>query len=133
MKNIGEYETTLLTPEKKVVMSRQAEEKMDRESEFMIVNKTILFYLKENSNYKLYAGANWCEKTVGEGEMVMVAPDIYFRHIRTNIKYNSVWACITGIDGWSKKERELWETLCFRIDNLPNIEKIIHDLMWHYV
>ena len=133
MKNIGEYETTLLTPEKKVVMSRQAEEKMDRESEFMIVNKTILFYLNENNNYKLYAGAKWCEKTVGEGEMVMVAPDIYFRHIRTNIKYNSVWACITGIDGWNKEERGLWETLCMRIDNLSNIEKIIHDLMWHGV
>ena len=133
MKNIGEYVSTLLMPEKKVPISREAEEKADREAEYMIKRKTTLLYLKEYGGCKIYADIRWCEKTDGDGEMVLVAPDIYFYHVRTNVKYNSVWSCITGIDGWDIKEREMWETLCMRIDNLVNLEKILREEMRHGV
>ena len=123
MKNIGLSVSTILTPEKKIPISREAEEKADREAEFMIVKHQIIFHLKENRDCKIYAAEEWCENS--NEEVVMVAPDIYFYHIRTNEKYKSPWACIAGIVGWDDELRGMWETLCMGIENLINLEKII--------
>ena len=82
----------------------------------------MVFYLRENPNYQVYAVGVWYENTTGE---VIGDVDTYFLHILTNQRCESVRDCF---DGWSEpneKSAEQWETLCERIEHLGGIEEYI--------
>ena len=120
MKNIGEAVSIVRHLERP---SREIEEKAEAEAEYEIHRKMTMFFLEEDPSIKIYSHIEWCKNL--KDEIVLIAPDISFQHVRTNIPYRNVLACILGCTGWDDEKRGKWETLCLRIDNLVNIQEII--------
>jgi len=115
MKNIGASVSAVLTHEKK--------EKVEEEEYHQMENEMI-FFLSEAPEYQISAVAEWGENARGD---VVVGADTYFRHILTGQRCESAWGCLVG---WSEPDEhatEKWETLCRRIEDLPNLEEIICD------
>ena len=122
MKNIEAGVSTVLTQEKKSVAA-VAEEEIEEEDCHLMRNEMV-FYLKEAPEYRISAVAEWAENS--QGDILTAEPDIYFLHVLTGARCESVWSCLTG---WSEpgEGQEKWDTLCERIDEFENIEQTICD------
>ena len=119
MKNIGASVGAVPTLEKKEAKAGKIEEE-----EYHQMENEMIFFLDEAPEYQISAVAEWCENA--QGSVVMEA-DTYFLHIRTGRRCESAWGCLVG---WSEPDEyatEKWETLCRRIEDLPNLEEIICD------
>ena len=119
MKNIKAGVGAVPTQEKK-----QAEVKEGKEKEYTWKFNETLFYLQENPDCYLVAGGEWHGTKTGE---VVGSVDIYFRHILTSKRCESVWDCFSEWSEQDKNSAEKWETLCRRIEDLPSIEAFICD------
>ena len=118
MKNIGASVSAVLTAEKK-----EAEEAEVEEEEYHPMRNEMIFCLDEAPEYQISAVAEWAENSRGD---IMGEPDIYFLHVMTGQRCESVWSCLTG---WSEpgEGQEKWETLCQRIEELDGIDEFICD------
>ena len=95
MKNIGEAVSIVRHLERP---PREVEEKAEAEAEYEIHRKTTMFFLEEDPSFKIYSQIEWCKNL--KDEIVLIAPDISFYHVRTNLPYRNVLACILGCTGW---------------------------------
>jgi len=122
MKNIGASVGAVPAQEKKSVAA-VAEEEIEEEECHQMWNEMV-FYLKEAPEYRISAVAEWAENS--RGDILTAEPDIYFLHVLTGARCESVWSCLTG---WSEpgEGQEKWDTLCERIDELENLEQTICD------
>jgi len=80
------------------------------------------FYLKSDTSYQIWAEGRWLENTAGE---VVGDADIYFHHILTGRRCESVRDCFQGWTEPDKEVSEKWETLCQHIEELDGLEEII--------
>jgi len=117
MKNIGASVSAVLTAEKK-----EAEEAEVEEEEYHPMRNEMIFCLDEAPEYQISAVAEWAENSRGD---IMGEPDIYFLHVMTGQRCESVWSCLTGWSESDEKSSEKWETLCERIENLDGMEEYI--------
>ena len=92
------------------------------EEEYTQMENEMIFYLNDAPEYRISAVGKWLENTVGE---VIGDADIYFRHILTGQRCESVWSCLTGWSEQDEKSTEKWEELCGRIEELENLEEIV--------
>jgi len=122
MKNIGASVGAVPAQEKKSVAA-VAEEEIEEEECHQMWNEMV-FYLKEAPEYRISAVAEWAENS--QGDILTAEPDIYFLHVLTGARCESVWSCLTG---WSEpgEGQEKWETLCERIEDFENLEQTICD------
>ena len=119
MKNIEASVGAVPTQEKKAVEEQEIEEE-----EYHQMENEIIFFLDEAPEYQISAVGEWGENSRGD---VVVGAGTYFRHILTGQRCESAWGCLVG---WSEPDEyaeEKWETLCQRIEDLPNLEEIICD------
>ena len=107
MKNIGASVSAVLTPEKKEVEKKIAEEG----KKYIRKENEMIFCLEEAPEFQISAVARWGENARGE---IMEQPDIYFRHISTGRLCQSVSACLVGVEHDQYAE-EKWDTLYYRI------------------
>ena len=127
MKNIGASVSEVLTQEKKEAEAEKVEEEGDEgevEEEYHQMENEMIFFLLEAPEYQISAVAEWGENSRGD---VVVGADTYFLHTLTGRRCESAWGCLVG---WSEPDEhatEKWETLCRRIEDLPNLEEIIRD------
>jgi len=108
MKNIGASVSAVLTPEKKEVEKKIAEEEG---AKYIQKENEVIFCLDEAREFQISAVARWSENAHGE---IVDQPDIYFRHISTGRLCQSVYACL-GDEVYDQFAEEKWETLAFRL------------------
>ena len=119
MKNIGASVSEVLTQEKK-----EAEVEKVKEEEYHMMKNEVIFFLNEAPEYRISGVAEWGENSQGD---IVREVDTYFLHILTGRRCESAWGCLVG---WSEPDEyvtEKWETLCHRIEDLPNLEQTICD------
>ena len=118
MKSIDAGAGALPAQEKKEEVKEEVEE------EYHQMENEMIFFLEEAPEYQISAVGEWCENA--QGSVVMEA-DTYFLHTITGRRCESAWGCLVG---WSEPDEhatEKWETLCRRIEDLPNLEAIVCD------
>ena len=122
VKNIEASVGAVLTQGKKEIKEGVVVDEIEEDSHQM--RNEMVFFLKEAPEYRISAVAEWCENS--RGDILTAEPDIYFRHVRTGARCESVWLCFTG---WSEpgEEMEKWDTLCERIEEFENLEQTICD------
>ena len=109
---------------KEAEAKKVVEEEEIEEEEYHQMENEMIFFLSEAPEYQISAVAEWAENSRGD---IVVGVDTYFRHILTGERCESAWGCLVG---WSEPDEhatEKWETLCRRIEDLPNLEEIICD------
>ena len=128
MKNIEASVSAVLTQEQKTEVEKKiVEEEVEgeiEEEEYHMMKNEMIFYLKEAPEYRISGVAEWGENSQGD---IMREVDTYFLHTMTGRRCESAWGCLVG---WSEPDEhttEKWETLCRRIEDLPNLEEIICD------
>jgi len=96
----------------------------EKEEEYNQMKNEMTFFLSEAPEYRISAVAEWAENS--QGDILTAEPDTYFLHVRTGVRCESVWSCLTG---WSEpgEGQEKWDALCERIDELENMEQYICD------
>ena len=127
MKNIGASVGAVPAHEKKeaeVEKQLKEEEEEEEEEECIPMENEVVFFLKEAPEYRISGVAEWGENARGD---IVREVDIYFRHIETGQRCESVRDCFAG---WSESDEystTMWETLCERIENYGNLEQTICD------
>jgi len=107
MENIGASVSAVLTPEKKEVEKKIAEEG----KKYIRKENEMIFCLEEAPEFQISAVARWGENARGE---IVDQPDIYFRHISTGRLCQGVYACL-GDEVYDQFAEEKWDTLAFRL------------------
>ena len=107
MENIGASVSAVLTPEKKEVEKKIAEEG----KKYIRKENEMIFCLEEAPEFQISAVARWGENARGE---IVEQPDIYFRHILTGRLCQSIYASL-GDETYDEFAQEKWETLTFRL------------------
>ena len=119
MKNIGASVSEVLTQEKK-----EAEAGKIEEEEYHQMENEMIFCLNEAPEFRISAVGKWCENARGK---VIGDADIYFRHIMTGQRCESVKDCFTGWSECAERSAAKWEVLCERIEELDNLGEYICD------
>ena len=112
MKNIGASVGVIPAQEKK-----QADEE-----EYTWKTNETLFYLQENPDCYIVAGGEWHGNKAGG---VVGSVDMYFRHIITGKRCDTVWDAVDGYAGFDDRWADAWEKLAMRIEDIPNLEKTV--------
>ena len=115
MKNIGASVSEVLTQEKKEAEAGEIEEE-----EYHMMKNEMIFCLREFPECQISGVAEWGENSQGD---IMKEVDTYFLHILTGHRCETPWACIIGVAEFNEYYKEIWETLCSRIENHENIEQ----------
>jgi len=116
MENIGASVSAVLTTEKK-----EAEvKKVVKEEDCHLMRNEMIFFLREAPGCQIHGVAEWCENSRGD---IVKEVDTYFLHILTGHRCETPWACIIGVAEFNEYYKEIWETLCSRIENHENIEQ----------
>jgi len=84
----------------------------------------MIFCLREAPVYRISAVGKWCENTAGK---VIGGVDVYFRHIMSGQRCESVRDCFAGWSECDESSTEKWEALCERIEELDGLEEYICD------
>jgi len=84
-------------------------------------NETVL-YLRENPDCQMAVGGEWHGNARGE---IVGQPDIYFRHIITSKRCDTVWDAVDGYAGFDDRWADAWEKLATLIEDIPNLEKTV--------
>ena len=123
MKNIGASVGVFPAQgEKKVEEVEVEEEEEEEEEEYHPMENEMIFCLREAPEYRISAVGKWCENTAGK---VIGDADVYFRHIMSGQRCESVRDCFTGWSECDERSTEKWEALCERIEGLDNLEEYI--------
>ena len=99
------------------VMSSQREEE-----EYKWMTNETVFYLQENPDCWLAVGGEWHGTARGG---VVGSVDIYFRHILTGKRRDTVWDAVDGYAGFGDKWADDWEELAGRIEDTPDLKKTV--------
>ena len=110
MKNIGASVSAVLTPEKKEVEKKIAEEG----KKYIRKENEVIFCLEEAPEFQISAVARWSENAYGE---VIGQPDIYYRHILTGRLCQCVATCLLGVEH-DEYAQEKWDILYYRLRTL---------------
>ena len=124
MKNIGASVSAVLTQEKKEANVEKVEEEEEVEEEYHQMENEMIFCLNEAPEFSISAVGKWCENARGK---VIGDADIYFRHIMTGQRCESVKDCFTGWSECAERSAAKWEALCERIEELDNLGEYICD------
>ena len=116
MKNIGASVSAGLTQEQKPGREKEEEE------EYIWKSNETVFYLQRNPDCWLSVGGEWHGNTAGE---VVGTVDIYFRHILTGRRCESVWDAVDGYAGFDDRWADEFEKIAMRIEDLPDIKKTV--------
>ena len=84
-------------------------------------NETV-FYLRENPDCQMAVGGEWHGTKAGG---VVGSVDIYFRHILTGQRCETVWDAVDSYAGFDDRWADAWEKLAMHIEDIPNIEKTV--------
>ena len=117
MKNIKASVGVFPAQEKK-----QAGVKKGKVEEYTWKTNETLFYLQENPDCYIVVGGEWHGTKTGE---VVGSVDIYFRHILTSKRCESVWDAVDGYAGFDDRWADDFEKIATHIEDLPNLEEII--------
>ena len=98
------------------------EKKQEEEKEYTWKTNETLFYLQENPNCYIVVGGEWHGTKTGG---VVGSVDIYFRHILTSRRCETVWDAVDGYAGFDDRWADDFEKIAMHIEDLPNIEEII--------
>ena len=125
MKNIGASAGVFPAQgEQKVEGEIEEEEEEEEEEEYHPMENEMIFCLREAPVYHISAVGKWCENTAGK---VIGDADVYFRHILSGQRCESVRDCFTGWSECDERSAEKWEALCERIEELDGLEEYICD------
>ena len=92
------------------------------EKEYTWKTNETLFYLQENPDCYMVVGGEWHGNKAGG---VVGSVDIYFRHILTRQRCESVWDAVDGYAGFDDRWADGFEALATHIEEIPQLEKII--------
>jgi len=112
MKNICASVSEVLTQEKK----------REEEKEYTWKSNETVFYLRENPKCQMAVGGEWHGNIAGG---VVGSVDMYFRHILTGQRCESVWDAVDGYAGFGDRWADDWENLATHIEDIADIEKIV--------
>ena len=112
MKNIGASVDAVSTQGKKTAVEEEYTWK---------ANETVL-YLRENPDCQMAVGGEWHGNAAGE---VIGDVDIYFRHIITSKRCDTVWDAVDGYACFDDRWADDFEKIATHIEDLPNLEEII--------
>ena len=104
------------------VDTKSAQEKEDEEEKYFEMENEVMFFLKEHPKFNIRAVGVWSED---DNREMVGGIDIHFRHIFTGRRCDNVRECLEGWYHSSIKNKNLWETLCNRIETYSNLEETI--------
>jgi len=106
------------------VDTKSTQEKEKDGEEHIQKENEMVFHLEDDPKYRISAVGRWLENTAGK---VIGDADIYFLHVMTGQRCESAWSCLAGFSEQNEKSAEKWDTLCWRIGELENLEQIVCD------
>ena len=112
MKSIGASVGAVSTQDKKTAV----------EEEYTWKTNETLFYLQENPDFYIVAGGEWYGNKAGG---VVGSVDMYFRHIITGKRCDTVWDAVDGYAGFDDRWADAWEKLATLFEDIPNLEKTV--------
>ena len=112
MKNICASVSEVLTQEKK----------REEEKEYTWKSNETVFYLRENPKCQMAVGGEWHGNIAGG---VVGSVDMYFRHILTGQRCDTVWDAVDGYAGFDDRWADGFEAIATHIEEIPQLEKII--------
>ena len=117
MKNIGASAGVFPAQGEQKVEGKIEEEEEEEEEgeEYHPMENEMIFYLREAPVYRISAVGKWCENTAGK---VIGDADVYFRHIMSGQRCESVRDCFTGWSECDERSTEKWDTLYYRISTM---------------
>ena len=92
------------------------------EEEYTWKTNETLFYLQENPDCYIVAGGEWHRNKAGG---VVGSVDMYFRHIITGKRCDTVWDAVDGYAGFDDRWADGFEAIATHIEEIPQLEKII--------
>ena len=92
------------------------------EEEYTWKTNETLFYLQENPDCYIVAGGEWHGNKAGG---VVGSVDMYFRHIITGKRCDTVWGAVDGYAGFDDRWADGFEAIATHIEEIPQLEKII--------
>ena len=106
------------------VNAKSTQEKEDEEEKYYEMENEVMFFLKKHPKFNIRAVGVWSED---DNREKVGGVNIHFRHIFTGRKCKNVRECLEGWYHSSIKNKNLWETICQRIEELDGLEEIICD------
>ena len=106
------------------VDAKSTQEKEDEEEKYYEMENEVMFFLKKHPQFNIRAVGVWFEN---DNRKMVGSIDIHFRHIFTGRRCKCVRECLEGWYHSSIKNKNLWETLCNRIEACSNLEEIIQN------
>ena len=122
VKNIGASANAVFAQVKEEGEKKEAKEGKVEEEECSWRENETTFFLKEDPECQISAIEGWCENTKGE---VVGSADVCFRHIITGRRVDTVWGAVDGYAGFDTTWADGFETIATRIEEIPQLEKII--------
>ena len=101
---------------------KEGKEGKVEEEEYTWKTNETLFYLQENPDCYIVAGGEWHGNKTGG---VVGSVDMYFRHILTSQRCESVWDAVDGYACFDDRWADGFEALATHIEEIPQLEKII--------
>jgi len=117
MKNIGASVDAVSTQKKK-----EGRKKKEVEEEYTWKTNETVLYLKGNPDCFIVVGGEWHGN---KANGVVGSVDMYFRHILTGQRCESVWDAVDGYACFDDRWADDFEKIATHIEDLPNLEKII--------
>ena len=117
MKNIGASVGAVSTQKKK-----EGRKKKEVEEEYTWKTNETVLYLKGNPDCFIVVGGEWHGN---KANGVVGSVDMYFRHILTGQRCESVWDAVDGYACFDDRWADDFEKIATHIEDLPNLEKII--------
>ena len=93
-----------------------------KEEKYFEMENEVMFFLKKHPKFNIRAVGVWNEN---DNREMVGGINIHFRHIFTGRRCESVRECLEGWYHSSIKNKNLWETLCRRIEEYGNIKETI--------
>ena len=106
------------------VDAKSTQEKVEEEEKYYEMENEVMFFLKKHPKFNIRAVGVWLEN---DNREMVGSIDIHFRHIFTGRRCECVRECLEGWYHSSIKNKNLWETLCNRIEACSNLEEIIQN------
>ena len=104
------------------VVPARGKKKQEEEVEYTWKFNETLFYLQENPDCYIVAGGEWHGTKTGG---VVGSVDIYFRHILTAQRCETVWDAVDGYAGFDDRWADDFEKIAMHIEDIGNLEEII--------
>jgi len=101
---------------------KEGRKKKEVEEEYTWKTNETVLYLKGNPDCFIVVGGEWHGN---KANGVVGSVDMYFRHILTGQRCESVWDAVDGYACFDDRWADDFEKIATHIEDLPNLEKII--------